>query len=63
MGDIVECTDLKRRLEDPLGYRVEGLGWSQGYGVPFGMFLARGVAWGGLYTFAVSEFRLKTLGK
>ena len=57
VGDVVECTNPKRRLADPRGYRVEGLGWSGACGIPYGEFNARGVAWGGLYRFSVSEYR------
>jgi len=59
-GAIVQCTDRGRRLTDPKGYRVEGLGWSKGYGVPYGSFTARGVACGGLYLFRIDEW--ETLG-
>jgi hypothetical protein len=55
-GTIVRCTDKSRRLTDPKGYRVEELGWSKGYGVPYGSFAACGVAHGGRYLFRVDEW-------
>ena len=58
IGDIVACKDKARRLTDPEGYRVEHLGWSEGYGQPYGSFAARGVVYGGLYHFSVAEWRL-----
>jgi hypothetical protein len=61
VGDIVACPDRARRLTDPKGYRVETLGWSKGHGVPYGCFAARGVAYGGLYYFSVTEWRLHSL--
>ena len=58
IGDVVACVDQSRRLADPRGYRVEQLGWSEGHGQPYGSFAARGVAYGGLYHFEVTEWRL-----
>lgn len=58
LGDVVICTEKSRRLIDPKGYRVENLGWSKGFGVPYGCFAARGVKYGGLYQFSVTEWRL-----
>lgn len=55
-GDVVVCTDPSRKLTDPKGYRVEEIGWSKGTGTPYGTFGARGVAWGGLYHFSVTEW-------
>jgi hypothetical protein len=37
---------------------VENLGWSKGYGIPYGKFAARGVRYGGLYVFDVKEYAL-----
>lgn len=56
IGDIIRCTDPTQHLSDSKGYRVESLGWSRGYGVPYGRFAARGVAHGGLYEFTVNNF-------
>ena len=58
IGDIVISKDISRRLDDPKGYKVENLGWSKGYGIPYGSFAARGVRYGGLYHFSVEEFEL-----
>lgn len=58
-GDVVVCTNKDLRLNDPDGYRVEGLGWSKGCGVPYGCFAARGVKFGGLYRFGVNDFKIK----
>ena len=58
IGAIVECINPKRRLKDPGGYKVEHLGSSEGYGTPYGFFTARGVAYGGLYSFSVTEYKL-----
>ena len=54
VGQIVKCTDPSRRLHDPKGYRVEEL--CQSGGKPNRTFAGRGVAHGGLYQFAYSEW-------
>lgn len=59
IGRIVVCTDPTRRLKDPGGYRVEGVGWSSGTGHAYGTFCARGVQYGGLYLLNVNEWEYK----
>jgi hypothetical protein len=58
-GDIVECTNVKCKFNDPSGYIVEVIGTKSAHGQPFGTFAARGKAWGGLYQFNVLEFKIK----
>jgi hypothetical protein len=59
LGDVVKCTNPDRKLNDPKGYKVEYLGWSELYGHTYGTFSARGVQYGGLYRFSVYEFSHK----
>lgn len=58
LGDVVKCTNPDNKFNDPKGYRVEHLGWSEGYGQPYGTFGARGIQYGGLYLFSVYEYSL-----
>lgn len=58
IGDIVKCTVKERKLKDSGGYRVEGIGWSNGSGLHYGYFAARGVKEGGLYQFSVEEYEI-----
>lgn len=59
IGDVIECTNEDMKLKDKGGYKVEHVGWSNGTGLSYGYFAARGVCQGGLYRISVTDWKFK----
>jgi hypothetical protein len=55
-GDVVRCTNLRFRMNDPFGYLVEDIGYSNCKATGYGHFNVRGRSTNKLYTISVSDY-------